>query len=539
MKQHFYYFILSVAFLFVSLRSGAATNNEVEKLLAKAKQELYSNPRQSAYCSSKVQEIAFSDDQRVRAFLLYAQAEEMLGDFDGCLQALFKADRLISKTDTQLRGALYNQMSGSYCLLGDYTKAIELSDLAISLFKTENDSVSLAQAYNSRGIIHSHLDEYVQADRFFMQALEINRKYKNLKKIAANLNNLCLYPGDLPTQIRWISEAIVINRNLNATWSLSENYNNLGRLYYYQKKYVQAVIVLNKAYQLASGISAKGLICDNYEYLSWVYAATGEFKKAYEKQVALYALNKEIQNVTKLRNVEQNVARERLEYQHQENLRKEQEYEIAQLRRNIVLVLVVACSLAIIGWLLHQRVKRKKKLQLINTQYRLEQSEHEVAKLKVHQQEMELLHVQSALENNKQEMTNFAVFLQSRNELLDKIRELIRQGYKMEGSELLTHLKKINAFISQHQSGDKTGSLTLRHIDEKNQEFIERLVERHPGLTQGERHLATLLRVELSTKEIAMLSGTTPKTINMNRYRLRKSLGLSSEDDLVEYIRSI
>lgn len=90
----------------------------------------------------------------------------MLGDFDGCLQALFKADRLISKTDTQLRGALYNQMSGSYCLLGDYTKAIELSDLAINLFKTENDSVNLAQAYNSRGIIHSHLDEYVQADRF-------------------------------------------------------------------------------------------------------------------------------------------------------------------------------------------------------------------------------------------------------------------------------------------------------------------------------------------------------------------------------------
>lgn len=40
-------------------------------------------------------------------------------------------------------------------------------------------------------------------------------------------------------------------------------------------------------------------------------------------------------------------------------------------------------------------------------------------------------------------MTNFAVFLQSRNELLDKIRELIRQGYKMEGSELLTHLKKL------------------------------------------------------------------------------------------------
>ena len=538
MRRHFY-LLLFIVSLFTGIRLNASNDDEVEKLLLKAKQELYSSPRQSAYWSSKAQGMASTDVQRVRAFYLYAQAEEMLGDFDGCLQALFKVERLISKNDNRLRGLVYDQMSGSYCALGDYTKAIELSDLSISLFKIDNDSVSLARAYNSRGIIHSHLEEYLQADRFFMQALEINRRHKDLKGIAANLNNLCLYPGNLETQIRWISEAIIINRNLNATWSLSENYNNLGRLYYYQKKYPQAVVALNKAYQLASKVSAKGLICDNYEYFAWVYAATGEFKKAYEKQAALYALSKEIQSATKLRNVEQNMARERLQFQQQENQRKEQEYKIAQLRRNIVMVLVVACSLAVIGGLLHQRFKRKKKLQLINTQYRLEQSEHEVAKLKVQQQEMELQHVQSALENSKQEMTNFAVFLQSRNELLDKIREQIRQGYKMEGMELLAHLKKINAFISQHQSSDKTNSLTLQHIDEKNQEFIKRLTERHPGLTQGERHLATLLRVELSTKEIAMLTGTTPKTINMNRYRLRKSLGLGGEEDLVEYIRSI
>ena len=47
-----------------------------------------------------------------------------------------------------------------------------------------------------------------------------------------------------------------------------------------------------------------------------------------------------------------------------------------------------------------------------------------------------------------------------------------------------------------------------------------RLVAIHPKLTQGEKYLATLLRVNLSTKEISMLTGTTPKTINMNRYRL-------------------
>ena len=70
-------------------------------------------------------------------------------------------------------------------------------------------------------------------------------------------------------------------------------------------------------------------------------------------------------------------------------------------------------------------------------------------------------------------------------------------------------------------------------------ETLSHLTERHPNLTQGEKHLASLLRVNLSTKEIAMLTGNTPKTINMNRYRLRKALGLSSEEDLIAYIQSI
>ena len=85
----------------------------------------------------------------------------------------------------------------------------------------------------------------------------------------------------------------------------------------------------------------------------------------------------------------------------------------------------------------------------------------------------------------------------------------------------------------------KTNSALLTNIDDKSNEFLQRLVAIHPKLTQGEKYLATLLRVNLSTKEISMLTGTTPKTINMNRYRLRKSLNLSSEEDLTDYLQNI
>lgn len=78
----------------------------------------------------------------------------------------------------------------------------------------------------------------------------------------------------------------------------------------------------------------------------------------------------------------------------------------------------------------------------------------------------------------------------------------------------------------------------LLNIEEKNKEFIEKLTKEHPNLTQGEKYLATMLRVNLSTKEISMISGNSPKTINMNRYRLRKALNLPTEKDLVEYLQN-
>ena len=218
---------------------------------------------------------------------------------------------------------------------------------------------------------------------------------------------------------------------------------------------------------------------------------------------------------------------------------QEQTYKIELLKRNLwllgsVLILGIAFSIFLYKW-----YKRRKDLQLIEARYQLQLSEKEVAELKMHQQELELQNVHNALATSRQEATSFAVFLKSRNELLDKIRTMVKEGYKMDPQSITPHLKKINAFISQSQSGDKTNSTLLTNIDDKSNEFLQRLVTIHPKLTQGEKYLATLLRVNLSTKEISMLTGTTPKTINMNRYRLRKSLNLSSEEDLTDYLQNI
>ncbi len=356
-----------------------------------------------------------------------------------------------------------------------------------------------------------------------------------------------LFPEDEPSEVR--AQAMILYCQAeqllgNFDLSIKNLYDTQKYIHPTNKKQMAQLCslmgrVYSKLGDYAHNIGARELICDNYEYSSMVYAAIGDYAQAYKYLDKRYHLGKELQSSNKLRNIEQEISYKRYQDQKYATEMQEQTYKIELLKRNLwllgsVLILGIAFSIFLYKW-----YKRRKDLQLIEARYQLQLSEKEVAELKMHQQELELQNVHNALATSRQEATSFAVFLKSRNELLDKIRRMVKEGYKMDAQAITPHLKKINAFISQSQSGDKTNSALLTNIDDKSNEFLQRLVAIHPKLTQGEKYLALLLRVNLSTKEISMLTGTTPKTINMNRYRLRKSLNLSSEEDLTDYLQNI
>lgn len=540
MKKSLFILFLSC----IELLNGA-TLNEMEKakdLIQQAYEVQYSNPKQSAYYATQAINLIKGEEKndiKAEAMLALGSAQKLLGEFDHGIKTLYEGLDYVTPSNKSLEGEIYNMISVLYCRLSDYRQSISLNEKATAIFKAIGDSAQIAACYNTKGIVHTYLNEFTIAEQFFQQALSINRSLKNIKKIAANLNNLCLYEGNTLEKLEFIKEAIAINKNLNSTWSLAENYNNMGKQYYYAKDYPKALEALQKAQEIAISLGAKDLMCDNYEYFSWCYAKLGKYQKAYNYLQQLTTLSKELHSISLLRNTEQEIAQKKYQAQRRAAELKEQSYKIELLKRNQYILVTIFISLVIVCIFLYKWYKRKKNMELVKARYELEQSEREIAELKVRQQELELQSVQDALNNSRQEATSFAVFLQSRNELLEKIRSMIKEGYKLNNADINAHLKKVNAFIKQHQNGDKTNSALLLTIEEKNQEFLKRLMDVHPNLTQGEKYLATLLRVNLSTKEIAMLTGTMPKTINMNRYRLRKSLGISSEEDLTNYLQQI
>jgi len=71
-------------------------------------------------------------------------------------------------------------------------------------------------------------------------------------------------------------------------------------------------------------------------------------------------------------------------------------------------------------------------------------------------------------------------------------------------------------------------------------EFYKNLIDKYPELTSGELRLCAFLRLNLSTKEIAQLTGQNIKALEMARFRLRKKMGIADSDtNLVVYLSGI
>ena len=61
-------------------------------------------------------------------------------------------------------------------------------------------------------------------------------------------------------------------------------------------------------------------------------------------------------------------------------------------------------------------------------------------------------------------------------------------------------------------------------------------MERYPNLTQNDLKLCGLLRLNLSTKEIANYTSLSVRGVESARLRLRRKLGLTSDQNIVEFL---
>jgi len=500
---------LTILMLVVNSQRLAA-ENDAATLLQRAVTHLYADPKEASALANralKLCDMSKPDSVCREASILYANAEQLLGNFDLSIKTLFDAEQMTDSTDLHTFARIFVLQGRVFSKLGDYARANKLNDRATAIFKSLGDSAWVAKCYTERGVTLLNTDEFILAEHFFRKSLDISRKLKNLEAIARNLNNMCLYPGDSDEKLKIIEEAITINKHLDSKWALGENYNNKGKQLCYANKPREALAALEIANRYIDEIGARELLCDNYEYTAMANAAAGNFNAAYENMEKMTVLVSELQRHNSQRNTDLDITRKRFEDQKLAAEKQEKDYEIRILHRNLWILIGGVMMIAVCCLFYYLWYKHKKNLELIQANQDLHLAEKEVDSLKMRQQQLELENTQNLLSASRQELTGFAAFLKSRNEMMEKIRDMLKEGYKLPHDEMVPHLNKISAFISSYASHDDTSKTLLLKAEELNKDFMNNLLQKHPNLTKGERNLALLIRVGMSTKDISMLLG--------------------------------
>jgi PAS domain S-box-containing protein len=156
-------------------------------------------------------------------------------------------------------------------------------------------------------------------------------------------------------------------------------------------------------------------------------------------------------------------------------------------------------------------------------------------------------------------MTNITVMKKvHRNMLEHKKRELISSALRLiQIGELNNHLVSELANISQFtnkQGSDLIRQLILENSNKSGEniwqefesrfenvyhDFYKKLSEKFPELSQGEKKLCALLRLNLNSKDIAAITNQNPPSVDMARYRLRKKLNLQTDENLIDFLIGI
>lgn len=99
-------------------------------------------------------------------------------------------------------------------------------------------------------------------------------------------------------------------------------------------------------------------------------------------------------------------------------------------------------------------------------------------------------------------------------------------------------MNELRILIGSHLKINEDVATFQKHVDEVNLEFSSNLEKKYPALTPKDIVLCGLLRLNLQNKEIASIRNTSDDAVKMARYRLRKKLGLSEEEDIGAFLRT-
>lgn len=423
-----------------------------------------------------------------------------------------------------------------YYDIGYYEKALDYHTQTLIIHEKIGDKQRIAYSYNSIGIIHDGKGDYNLALFFFKKSLKLIEDSNNMDRIAETMKNMgiCYRKiNELNLAKKFLESALVIESKIKYDYKKVYILHELAIVHLQLKNYEKCYLLLEKSRSIIKSLgNKKELVLENDKILSDYYLALNNYKQAfnfYKKytngSAEIFTSNKS-EKLAEMRILYEAERRESeiklLEQQHQLEAQKRKSLLIGSLLLAIIGILVIAS--------LWNNIKKKKAIYLQN---------HQLSKEKLKSQFLLQENLERKLDFRTKELTNLALFISQRTNIY---KDLTKSLKNLKFTDLSLLKQDINALINEYTfKFDLNEDIQQFHsnIETLQSDFLFRIKEKHPNLTDKDIQLAVQVKLKLSSKEIANINNISANSVEIGRHRLRKKLGLENKDNLVIYLENI
>jgi tetratricopeptide (TPR) repeat protein len=375
---------------------------------------------------------------------------------------------------------------------GNYKKALEHQNISLSIFQSLNDSTGLASTYENIGSIYEDLDQFDFAYQYFKKA----------QTFAKN--------SDTNLQINIL--------------------NNLGDVNRKTGNYYKALNYTKQAFQSAEQTGNTSQMGSALKDFARTHAALGHFAKAYE-----FLNRQSIVNEEELRrNNSEIVSALQVLYEVKEKEAEVQllnnQNQINKVRQYIILIVSGAIILSLALGLLYWKKRRWHEKQILEYQQQL-------LKADLDKKMAEEVALKREIDIKVSSLINYSLNIAHKNKVLFDVSRTL-SNIKDRNSELVkTKIQELVEEIESDLNNNNEWIELMSYFSQIHPTFFENIKNvASEKLSSSEIRLCMLLRLNLSSKEIAEILHITSDSVRIARYRLRKKLPINSKEELQGYL---
>ncbi|WP_229215301.1 tetratricopeptide repeat protein [Dyadobacter bucti] len=465
------------------------------------------------------------------------------GHYPQSLDYLLKADKIFRDKDDK------NLLAGNLGTLGELfyrNRQIPLArkqyDEALRYYEELKNESGKAEIYGRIGHLYEKRQLYDSAFYFQHKALQayqhVNHR-EGLAKIYENLGSIYEDQMHYDSAYSNFNRAYVLNKIQGNDRAQIEVINNLGDVLRKTGKYRQGLVFSFQAmdlarrqgdfYQLSSAFNdiAKGYnflnkndsaffyLAQSREYLSAIYSQESNKQLALLK--TLYDIEKkdnEIEKLTQARKTDL----------------------LISIGTGVVVLLVIFIAGLIIS---RQKLKLRNEQKLHAQSMQVYETQNQLMEAELQNKKLQEENLKQQLEIKTKELTSYTLHVIRKNQLLEDLQTRLEELGKEDKRDQKKQIRQLSEQIRLGLNDDQHWEEFRTIFEQVHQSFFDRLQQQSEALTSNDLRLVALIKMNLTSADMATLLGVSQDSLRVMRHRLRKKLNLQQGDNISAYIQSI